>query len=65
MPAVRALLSELFCAPRADDRGARARLCTSVSAETAVAEGCAIRAAILAGVEHRVLRDVLMMGPLR
>ena len=65
MPAVRALLSELFCAPRADDRARAPReLCTSVSAETAVAEGCAIRAAILAGVEHRVLRDVLMMDAL-
>ena len=36
-------------------------LCTSVNADRAVAEGAAIQAAILSGIDTAVFRDVLMM----
>ena len=39
-------------------------LCTSINPDQVVAEGAAIRAAMISGVDHELLRDVLMMDVL-
>ena len=39
-------------------------LCTSINPDQVVAEGAAIRAAMISGVDHEMLRDVLMMDVL-
>ena len=38
--------------------------CTSINPDQVVAEGAAIRAAMISGVDHEMLRDVLMMDVL-
>ncbi|CAM9481095.1 unnamed protein product [Chrysoparadoxa australica] len=55
IPAVRAMLTELFPGKE---------LCTAVDPDQAVAEGAAIRGAILSGVDHGLLKDILMLDAL-
>ncbi|EQC25517.1 hypothetical protein SDRG_16621, partial [Saprolegnia diclina VS20] len=52
IPAIRARLRAFF-----NDK----ELCTSVNADEVVAEGAAIQAAILSGVDKKVFQDVLML----
>lgn len=52
-PAVRAMLLSLF---RESPTGEARELCVSINADEAVAEGLAIRGAILSGVDHTLLQ---------
>ena len=62
MPCVRRALRALFA--RAGARARVRELCTAVHPDRAVAEGAAIQAAVLAGVDPEHLRDVLMFDVL-
>merc|ERR1712216_375465 len=51
VPAVRRMLREMF----------KVELCTSLDAEACVAQGAAVRGAVLGGVDSGVLSDVMML----
>ena len=52
MPLLRTMLEEMFVGTE---------LCTSMNPDEVVAEGAAVRAAVLCGVEDEILKDVLML----